>query len=565
RDELDQEQHDAVRDVFVVPGACTLVRADLFDHLGGYDPGIRLLGEDLDLCWRAHVAGARVLIAPQVRVRHLEALGSRHEVDDRRRLLARHRLRTMRVCYRPLTRLLVLPQAFLLAVVESLYAVLLGRAGQAGDLLGAYVWNWRRSGAIRSRRKELAAVRTVADREIRELQVSGSARLSAYVRGQIGASEDRLSSWSRSGRNLAGTLNRQRRRGTTVFVAVLLVLVAFSTRDLVTGRIPAVGEMAAFPSSPMVFLRAWASGWRSAGLGSTAPQPTGYGIFGLLGVLFFGATGVLRQVLIVGMLPLGLLGAWRLARPIGSRRATVVAFAVYIAIPVPYNALARGSWSGLLLYAASPWMLLLLARSSRMAPYGARGVKSDADEVVGVDRALLGQILGLGLLLAAVSTVVPFALGVVLLCAVALTVGSLICFRFGGVVRMLVAAVGACVVAAVLQLPWSLDLIRPSSQWAAFAGIRTSLNGPLSLGKVMRFQTGPFGAPPLGWAFLVAAALPVIIGRSWRLEWAIRAWFLALAGWGLVWAGQRGWLPLGLPSSEILLAPVAAALALAAA
>ena len=30
RGELDQEQHDAVRDVFVAPGGCTLVRADLF-------------------------------------------------------------------------------------------------------------------------------------------------------------------------------------------------------------------------------------------------------------------------------------------------------------------------------------------------------------------------------------------------------------------------------------------------------------------------------------------------------------------------------------------------------
>ena len=75
--ELDQEQHDAVRDVFFVPGACTLVRADLFAALGGFDPGIDLLGEDLDLCWRAHVAGARVLIAPAGRVRHLEALGNR--------------------------------------------------------------------------------------------------------------------------------------------------------------------------------------------------------------------------------------------------------------------------------------------------------------------------------------------------------------------------------------------------------------------------------------------------------------------------------------------------------
>ncbi len=64
RGELDQEQHDAVRDVYTVPGGAMLVRADLFETLGGFDPLIDFLGEDLDFCWRAHALGARVLVAP---------------------------------------------------------------------------------------------------------------------------------------------------------------------------------------------------------------------------------------------------------------------------------------------------------------------------------------------------------------------------------------------------------------------------------------------------------------------------------------------------------------------
>ena len=147
--ELDQEQHDAVRDVFAVPGACSLVRVDLFEALGGFDEAIDYLGEDLDLCWRAHALGARVMVAPQARVRHLEALGERIEIDDRRRRFARHRLRTALVAYGWWHRTKVLPQALVWAVVEALYGVLSGHPDQARDVLSAWTWNLRNLGSAR--------------------------------------------------------------------------------------------------------------------------------------------------------------------------------------------------------------------------------------------------------------------------------------------------------------------------------------------------------------------------------------------------------------------------------
>ena len=75
--ELDQEQHDAVRDVFVLPSACFLIRADLFRELGGFEPTIEFFGEDLDLCWRAHKSGARVVVVPAATVRHQAAMMAR--------------------------------------------------------------------------------------------------------------------------------------------------------------------------------------------------------------------------------------------------------------------------------------------------------------------------------------------------------------------------------------------------------------------------------------------------------------------------------------------------------
>jgi len=110
RGELDQEQHDAVRDVFTIPGACTLVRADLFAEIGGFDEGIDLLYDDVSLCWRTHIAGARVIVAPSARVRHLESFDTRRPQDDRRRVQNRHRLRVVLSCYSTLGLVRALPK-----------------------------------------------------------------------------------------------------------------------------------------------------------------------------------------------------------------------------------------------------------------------------------------------------------------------------------------------------------------------------------------------------------------------------------------------------------------------
>ena len=565
--ELDQQQHDAVRDVFTVTGACTLVRADLFEALGGFDEGITSLGEDLDLCWRAHGLGARVIIAPAARVRHLEAMGVRRDVDDRRRRFARHRLRTSLIAYGPLHRVRVLPQALFFAVVEALYSLLAGHPQQARDVLAAWPWTMRRGADIRRRRKAHAAIRRVHDREVRALQVRGSARLTGFIRGQFGHREDRVQDFARSSRDLAGSVRSGSRQLTGTFAVLLGVLLVVSSRGLLTGDIPAIGEFARFPDSPMDLFRAWSSGWRDVGLGGPEAQPVGYGLLGLLGVLFGGAMGLARAVLILATIPIGAIGAWRLARPIGSARASVAAFAVYLAIPVPYNALARGSLSGLMVYALAPWLLLGLGRASGLAPFGPVGA-GERDPGRPADRVLRSAprlILGLGLWLAVVGAFAPFVIVITVVVVVALALGSLFSFRVAGTVRMVGIAVGALAVAMVLHLPWSFEVLTSESPWASVAGLESTTGGPLTLGRILRFETGPWGAPPLGFLFLLASALPIIIGRGWRLEWAVRVWFVALAGWGVLWAGQAGHLPVGLPAAEVLLAPVAAALAFAAA
>ena len=67
--EPDQGQHDHRTDVLAVASSGMLVRRDVFDALGGFEPAFAPHAEDVDLCWRAHLAGHRVVVVPQARVR----------------------------------------------------------------------------------------------------------------------------------------------------------------------------------------------------------------------------------------------------------------------------------------------------------------------------------------------------------------------------------------------------------------------------------------------------------------------------------------------------------------
>lgn len=69
-DELDQGQYDNRSDTFAVNSAGMLIRRDVWDRLGGFDPALPGTGDDVDFCWRNRLAGHRVVVVPSAPVRH---------------------------------------------------------------------------------------------------------------------------------------------------------------------------------------------------------------------------------------------------------------------------------------------------------------------------------------------------------------------------------------------------------------------------------------------------------------------------------------------------------------
>ncbi|MFP5377524.1 MAG: glycosyltransferase [Acidimicrobiia bacterium] len=570
RGELDQEQHDSVRDVFVAPGGCTLVRADLFAGLGGLDPVMRLYGEDVDLSWRAQIAGARVVVAPAARVRHLEAMsaglrspgGGPPPADlpalrrKARPLQLRHRLRAVLKDYSALHLVWVLPQVALLAVAEIAFGLLSGHTATARDTARAWTWNLRRLGDLRAARRQLRRLRRLPDSEVRRLQVRGSARFSGFVRGQLASERVRR----RAGAPLA-LLRPVDAEGSppagyllplVVWGGVALVLLAGS-RHLLTGRIPAVHQLAPFPGA-WSMLQSFLSGWHQSGLGSESPAPAAFALLGLGSAALGGASGLLRTAVVLGALPLGAVGAYRLAAPLGSLRARLAALVVYVAVPMPYNALSRGQLGGLVAYALAPWLLRSLLRATGLAPFG-DGPRPGAG---------LRPVLGLGVAVAVAAALAPPVAAMVVLVGAALALSAVLAGQPGALLRALSAALAAVAVAAVLLFPWSVAFALPGARLSSLAGVGSSPAAAFTLGELLRFHTGFLGGPPVGWVFLAVAGLPLLVGRDWRLAWAARLWVVALTGWGLAWAAGRGWLPVPVPPPDVLLAPAAASLALAA-
>ena len=69
--ERDNGQYDEPMEVFWASGACMMIRAALYHHLGGLDESFFAHMEEIDLCWRARLLGYQIWCIPASAVRHV--------------------------------------------------------------------------------------------------------------------------------------------------------------------------------------------------------------------------------------------------------------------------------------------------------------------------------------------------------------------------------------------------------------------------------------------------------------------------------------------------------------
>ncbi|MCU1345353.1 MAG: hypothetical protein JWL70_1619, partial [Acidimicrobiia bacterium] len=584
--ELDQEQHDAVRDVFVIPGGVQLVRADLLTALGGFNESIDFVGEDVDLCWRAHLAGGRVLVVPAARARHWQRLPDRLGVDAVDERASRHRLQTVFSCSGTWRLLTLVPELIVVTLLEVLGAVLAGKPKRAVPTIRAWGWVLRHLGPIRGARARNAAIRQVPDREVRNLQANGVARLRSALREHgDGERGDRIGSVAASLRGALDSLRAGRRTATIGAWFTLITLLVVGSRRLIFGRLPVVGQFVGFTTSAGSLVSSYFGRWDVSGVGKVRALPTGTMILGLFDTLVPGSGDAARVWLVLGLVVLGWIGMWRLGAPLtragagtGKRRERetyvgwddeggpaggtwhrpraprpqIAAVAVYAGAPLLSNSLGNANLQALVLYAAAPWMIRVLLRTSGLAPY------RSADHTRSV-----GQAASFGLLVALSTAFVPLApvLMVVLVAAVAL--GLALGGQRDAVPAVARVGLGGVVLGVALNLPWVFDVYGPGVSWSQLGTVKPASAPGRGLLALLRFDVGGFGP---GWpALLLGAALvfAVAVARQWRFTLASVAATIVAAFLLFAWCGDR--FAVALPAPEVFLTLVAAGLGLAAA
>ena len=553
--EVDQEQHDGVRDVFVLPSAYLLVRADLFRELGGFDPAIDFYGEDTELCWRIHHSGARVVVVPSARVRHVGHLRQRRP-DLRHELLrARHRMRSVAT----LTGASRLParsvEMVFLTLTELVVGLFTGRFGQAWNSFRALIGLVPRTPALIARRRQVTPIRRVPEREVYSLQEGGSARLNSYLRSR------ETSTYVGEG----GQVRRWRQSATAPVVAWIAVIVGLAVggRSFFDGGLPPVGEFLAFPESPRQLLSTFLSGWNPNGAGATSPNPTGWATLSGLSVFTLFHMGLLQTLFVLGLLLVGVAGVWRLAAVFPSTRARIAALLVYALSPLVSGAMSSGRLTVLVVYAATPWVLHLVRRASGVETADPLAAESDlADGVIDLapgDR--IRRTIAAALVLAVAVAFAPVMLPIAVLVSVVFALGTLLARGSTATAAWsLVTGLGATFGAAMLNLPWITSL-----NWQGIVGAPPVGGAGLGMVKLASFEIGRTDFAALSLALFLPVIAAVLLARAWRLTWAVRSALMVLVFGFLAVLADRGSWPIDAPEAGVLLVPVAVGLAISAA
>jgi GT2 family glycosyltransferase len=357
--EVDQGQHDGDRDTLAVCSAGMLVRRDVWERLGGFDPGMALFDEDIDFCWRAHEAGFRVRVITDAVVYHARAATRARRaisVGRRARLLDRRNgLLTLlgNLPFGPMLAALVGNLA--LSLMRTLFYLVAKRPGAALDESAAMLGVVGHPLRLMSARRRRAPGRRAAYGTLRAdvppgRSVRRFAELVATVlvkptpdnlAGAHHASDDPTDDESLLVDS--GFLQRVLTRPGVLLVLGLIVVTAVAERRILTSGTLGGGALLPAWEGASGLWSQFLQAYHPVGTGSASAGPPFLAALAVLATILLGKAWLAVDVLLLGCVPLAGLTAYlalgRVTKRVAVRAWAAVAYAL---LPIAFGAISAG-------------------------------------------------------------------------------------------------------------------------------------------------------------------------------------------------------------------------------
>ena len=179
------------QDVFMVSGAAMVIRKEVFDLIGQFDPDYFMFEDDIDLCWRARLAGFRIVSNPQALVYHFGGASMEGGFPNEARFLTsparryyseRNQLRTLVKNYETGNIAKVLPFYLGMNLVETGLFLVLRRYGGAMAYLKSLYYNLVHFRATWKKHSDVSGIRRVPDSTIGRLQDRHNLRIATFMK-----------------------------------------------------------------------------------------------------------------------------------------------------------------------------------------------------------------------------------------------------------------------------------------------------------------------------------------------------------------------------------------------
>jgi GT2 family glycosyltransferase len=525
--EQDQGQQNFTREVLSVSTAAMLVRRSAFVELGGLDPNLALFRDDVDLGWRAHVAGFGAICVGAATVYHAQASASERRIVDvseaflHRPLLLDRRNAAYVLLVNSTWWMLPWVSFQLLgtSIARAIFDLFAKLPGYAGDEIAAIGLLLLHPGELisarRARRKKrllspavvkrfipprgsqiragIDRVRSVllksveANRAHSEWESEQTAAPSFTDFGILEDVDDEFESLELSAPIQSSFLRNFFRRPD------ILTLLAFTFCSLMAARARfgqlSGGALSLVPSSGLNLFRSYIAAWHPVGMGSNASEPVWILILSLASILTLGHLSLLVTALFILTPPLAFYIFMRtLLRTGVAKNFAILGGAIYALDPLLWTSLNQGRIATIILVLLLPSLLLVQPFVSDISSYSWRRVFA-----IALLASLISAFSPLLFLIWLIGQFILLTLGLVNQRA---TLRGLPFFdllessHFRPVVLRLVLLVAPF----LLLAPWSFTLLVHPTQWLLAPGVPINSGG---IGSQLLLNPGGLGSTPL--------------------------------------------------------------------